>query len=71
MHVNFVFVGKRFIRKGIPSSMRPKVWMVVSGAEARMVKFPAEYKRLVKEAPKEDVLDAIELGTSLYFSSSF
>ncbi|KAI9303682.1 rab-GTPase-TBC domain-containing protein [Cunninghamella echinulata] len=51
---------KRYIRKGIPSHLRGRVWLHYSGAEAKMDANPGVYEKFLKRA--------IEMGAENEFS---
>eukprot|EP00041_Stephanoeca_diplocostata_P006773 m.93582 g.93582 ORF g.93582 m.93582 type:complete len:334 (+) comp16532_c0_seq20:331-1332(+) len=44
---------KRFCRKGIPTDLRPSVWMSISGASKRMHSSPGVYQKLVDKGSPE------------------
>uniref|UniRef100_A0A914UQ73 Growth hormone-regulated TBC protein 1 n=1 Tax=Plectus sambesii TaxID=2011161 RepID=A0A914UQ73_9BILA len=58
---------KRFIRKGVPQTLRPTVWMRVSGAEERMAAHPGEFHRLAKDRPVGETAQTIELDLERTF----
>lgn len=51
---------KRFVRKGVPAGFRRDVWMVVSGAQSRLVHEGGKYARLLAETLEPQVADQIE-----------
>eukprot|EP00291_Cryptomonas_curvata_P020344 CAMPEP_0172177360 /NCGR_PEP_ID=MMETSP1050-20130122/15391_1 /TAXON_ID=233186 /ORGANISM="Cryptomonas curvata, Strain CCAP979/52" /LENGTH=394 /DNA_ID=CAMNT_0012849867 /DNA_START=169 /DNA_END=1353 /DNA_ORIENTATION=- len=55
---------KKLVRKGVPSHLRGKLWMDLSGASAKMASDAGLYQRYVDEAPatcRPDVLSLIEV----------
>eukprot|EP00039_Didymoeca_costata_P021147 m.343565 g.343565 ORF g.343565 m.343565 type:complete len:403 (+) comp23011_c0_seq1:294-1502(+) len=52
---------KRFIRKGIPMSLRPHVWMSLSGAGKKMQAKPGFYEKLVEAGQSLHYMDQISL----------
>jgi len=51
---------KERIRRGIPSELRPDIWMSLSGAEGLMAAYPVKYygKLSAHKKPSREVLDA-------------
>lgn len=60
----FPFSVKRYIRKGIPLEHRARVWMGVSGAQARMDRNPGYYQRLLQGERSASLEEAIRTGDS-------
>lgn len=53
---------KRYIRKGVPLEHRARVWMGVSGAQARMDRNPGYYQRLLQGERSASLEEAIRTG---------
>ena len=53
---------KRYVRKGIPLEHRARVWMAVSGAQARMDQSPGYYHRLLEGESSSSLDEAIRTG---------
>jgi hypothetical protein len=49
---------KKLCRLGIPDSVRPRVWMLLSGAESR--KIPGKFSELVADNSYQKIFDVIE-----------
>lgn len=62
---NSTHTVKRFCRKGIPSSLRPQLWMFISGASNLKRENPTLYQNYLgnwESKVKPNVLDVIEKG---------
>lgn len=53
---------KRYIRKGVPLELRARVWMGVSGAQARMDQNPGYYHRLLQGERNGRLEEAVRTG---------
>lgn len=58
---------KRYIRKGIPLEHRARVWMGVSGAQARMDRNPGYYQRLLQGERSASLEEAIRTDMNRTF----
>ncbi|KAF6084097.1 growth hormone regulated TBC protein 1 [Phyllostomus discolor] len=58
---------KRYIRKGIPLEHRARVWMGVSGAQARMERNPGYYHRLLQGERNDSLEEAIRTDMNRTF----
>uniref|UniRef100_A0A8C2Y0B7 Rab-GAP TBC domain-containing protein n=1 Tax=Capra hircus TaxID=9925 RepID=A0A8C2Y0B7_CAPHI len=63
----FPFSVKRYIRKGIPLEHRARVWMGVSGAQARMDRNPGYYQRLLQGERSASLEEAIRTDMNRTF----
>lgn len=52
---------KRFIRKGIPLSLRREVWMKCSGAQRALETQPNLYQELLKRQFKAEIVEIIKI----------
>jgi hypothetical protein len=44
---------KNYARRGLPDSVRPKAWTILTGVDVMMNKFPGRYEELVQKADEE------------------
>ena len=51
---------KRFVRKGIPHSMRTQVWLAASGAQKVKAHHPNLFHLLLAQSEKNDNREAVE-----------
>ncbi|NP_001096806.1 growth hormone-regulated TBC protein 1 isoform X2 [Bos javanicus] len=58
---------KRYIRKGVPLEHRARVWMGVSGAQARMDRNPGYYQRLLQGERSASLEEAIRTDMNRTF----
>ncbi|MXQ89693.1 hypothetical protein E5288_WYG011514 [Bos mutus] len=58
---------KRYIRKGVPLEHRARVWMGVSGAQARMDRNPGYYQRLLQGERSTSLEEAIRTDMNRTF----
>uniref|UniRef100_A0A8C2UVS4 Growth hormone-regulated TBC protein 1 n=1 Tax=Chinchilla lanigera TaxID=34839 RepID=A0A8C2UVS4_CHILA len=58
---------KRYVRKGIPLEHRARVWLAVSGAQARMEQNPSYYQQLLQGEGKPDLEEAIRTDLNRTF----
>lgn len=58
---------KRYVRKGIPLEHRARVWMAVSGAQARMDQSPGYYHRLLEGESSSSLDEAIRTDLNRTF----
>lgn len=52
---------KRFIRKGVPVSLRPEVWMKTSNAFKSQQRLPNLYSDLLKEQFNQETVNTIKV----------
>ncbi|KAL4226749.1 Growth hormone-regulated TBC protein 1 [Mactra antiquata] len=52
---------KRFCRKGIPASLRPMVWMSITGADVRMESNPHLYQQMLSANHDRELTETIEM----------
>lgn len=62
-----MFLVKRYVRKGIPPEHRTRVWLVVSGAQARMERSHGYYQQLLQREGKPDLEEAIRTDLNRTF----
>ncbi|XP_062958653.1 growth hormone-regulated TBC protein 1 isoform X1 [Cynocephalus volans] len=58
---------KRYVRKGVPLEHRARVWMAVSGAQARMDRNPGYYHQLLQADRSPSLEDAIRTDLNRTF----
>uniref|UniRef100_A0A8C9IR29 Growth hormone regulated TBC protein 1 n=1 Tax=Piliocolobus tephrosceles TaxID=591936 RepID=A0A8C9IR29_9PRIM len=58
---------KRYVRKGVPLEHRARVWMALSGAQARMDQNPGYYHRLLQGERNPRLEDAIRTDLNRTF----
>ncbi|XP_048197020.1 growth hormone-regulated TBC protein 1 isoform X2 [Perognathus longimembris pacificus] len=58
---------KRYVRKGIPLEHRARVWMAVSGAQARMDQHPGHYRQLLRGERNPSLEEAIRTDLNRTF----
>lgn len=56
---------KRFVRKGIPSSHRSNVWMIISGAQAMKQECPDDYVKMLSIKVDAHSLTVEQINTDL------
>ncbi|CAM5074796.1 growth hormone-regulated TBC protein 1 isoform X1 [Chelonia mydas] len=58
---------KRYIRKGIPNEHRALIWMIVSGAQAKMEQNPGYYNKLLEGEKSDTLVEAIKTDMNRTF----
>ncbi|CAL4125618.1 unnamed protein product [Meganyctiphanes norvegica] len=58
---------KRYVRKGIPTKHRGKMWLTISGAKRKMDSQPGYYKSLLENTTVDEIVDLVKLDVPRTF----